>query len=255
MSDAEMIPEALLIAHHSGDPAALADAALTARIAADPAAQAILADWRRQDAAMAALYGPVADEPVPDRLLAVLRGVAAPPHRTGGVLQIAALAALLIVGAAGGWAIARLSPAADAPRQLAETAQRTHATYVVEAAHPVEVTADDGTHLQAWLSKRLGHALTPPDFTPYGFRLMGGRVVPSDTGAAALLMYDDDQGRRITLFVEPGRGTADSAFQFTQGDHARTYSWDDEGISCAVTGDIPRDTLHAIALAAYGQLT
>lgn len=88
-------------------------AALGARIRTDPAAQAMLADWDRQDAALAAFFGPVAVEPLPAPMRAALAHAAAedavtaprPGHR---FLWMAAALVLLALGAAGGWGAARL---------------------------------------------------------------------------------------------------------------------------------------------------
>ncbi|HEX9858420.1 MAG TPA: anti-sigma factor, partial [Paracoccaceae bacterium] len=154
----------------------------------------------------------------------------------------------------GGWALARLSQPAMMQASLADTALRAHATYVVEVVHPVEVQAEEAAHLTGWLSKRLGRPLAPPDFSTQGFRLMGGRVVPSGAGPAALLMYEDDLGRRVTLFAAPGKAGGDTAFQFAQSDKAQSFTWVDGALSYAVSGDIPREVLRALALSAYDQL-
>ena len=221
----------------------------------DPDLRQRLAHWDQQDAAIRALYDPLADEPIPARHQAVLASAEPVRPRVPVVYpRIAAALALLAAGAAAGWfAASQLGPGAARP-ELAAEALRAYATYVVEVAHPVEVAASDEAHLVTWLSKRLGHPITPPDFASYGFRLLGGRVVPDTNGTAALMMYEDDLGRRITLYVAPSKNGAETAFRFAEGDGAQGFWWLDEGIGCALVGDLPRDTLRAIAVAAYDQL-
>ena len=63
-------------------------------------------------------------------------------------------------------------------------------TFSVEARHPAEVLAEEGGHLVQWHSTRLQRPLTAPDLTARGFRLMGGRVLPTANAPAAQLMYD-----------------------------------------------------------------
>jgi len=104
------------------------------------------------------------------------------------------------------------------------------------------------------LPKRLGHPIKAPDFAASGFRLMGGRLLPSDTGPAALFMYDDDLGRRVTLYVAPGAKGGETAFRFLESGTTQSFYWVDGDLSCAVTGDIPRDVLRQIAVEAYDQL-
>lgn len=252
MNDTGPVTETDLVRHYHSAPGARVDAALAARVAADPAAAALLADWARQDAALQAALDPVLQAPVPDRLKAVLRD--ARPSLRPRLLYGAGLAAMLVIGAAGGITFSRLSRGDPQEMLLSDAALRTFAIYSVEAVHPVEVGADEVAHLTTWLSKRLGHPLVPPDFSALGFRLMGGRVVPFDAGPSALLMYEDDRGRRITLQAAPGRAGGDAAFRFSESDLAQSFTWVDGDISYAVTGDIPRDTLRAIAVAAYDQL-
>lgn len=232
------------------------DAALAARIAADPAAQATLAAWAAQDAALGALYQPVAAEPVPARLTDILRRAeAAPPTRgLGWLWQTAAALAVLAVGAGAGWVARDATQAAPQLASLQMDAVRAHDTFVAEVRHPVEVPASDSEHLNTWMSKRMGRDMQPPDFAASGFTLLGGRIVPSAQGPAAFYMYEDAQGQRVTLYLLP-RGNGDStAFQFAQDGATQTVFWMDEGLSCAVVGDIPRDVLNTIATAAYDQL-
>src|SRR3546814_993478 len=42
-----------------------------------------------------------------------------------------------------------------------------------------------------------------PDLQSYGFTLLGGRMLATPDGAAAMLMYQDDDGSRISFYVRP----------------------------------------------------
>ncbi|MCB1351009.1 MAG: anti-sigma factor [Maritimibacter sp.] len=244
-----MIDENKLLALHHGELAPVEAQALERALANDSEAQALLEEWRAQDAALGALLAPVADGPVPSRLAQAVE-----PHGPGRLLQAAVLAGVLVLGAAGGWTAARLTPGlADAP-DLAATAIAAHETYVVEVVHPVEVTADETEHLVGWIAKRLGHKISPPDFATQGFRLMGGRILPGDGATAALFMYENDFGRRISLYVLPTPDGSETAFRLAEKDGMQSFWWIDEGLSCAIVGDVPRETLRAIALDAYHQL-
>ena len=254
MSDGIPINDEELLRLRHGSSEAQARLAVLARN--DPAIRQKLADWDHQDAAMHALYGPLGEEPIPARHRRILAAAETVSRRMPPLAyaRVAAAIALLAVGAAGGWLAAlHLGPGAARP-ELAAEALRAYSTYVVEVAHPVEVPASDEAHLVTWLSKRLGHAITPPDFAAYGFHLLGGRVVPDSNGTAALMMYEDDLGRRITLYVAPSKNGAETAFRFAASDGAQGFWWVDEGIGCALVGDLPRETLRAIAVAAYDQL-
>lgn len=219
-------------------------------------AAATWAEWDRQDAALAALYGPVAVEPVPERHRRLITTAARRPPRSARLAvalpRLAAALALVALGATGGWLAAQRGGAGQPT--LAAEALRAHDTFVVEVKHPVEVPASDEAHLVGWLSKRVGAPIHPPDLAAQGFALIGGRVLPEARGAAAQLMYEDATGRRLTLYVtrEPGRD--ETAFRALGGGTTQGFWWIDGGLGCALIGDLPRDRLRALAVVAYDQL-
>ena len=121
---------------------------------------------------------------------------------------------------------------------------------MVEVAHPVEVASAQQAHLLQWLSRRLGKPLVAPDLTPYGYTLMGGRLLPGDGSAAAQLMYDDASGKRLTLYVRAAEGS-ETAFRFQREGDAATFAWIDRGFGFAVTAPVAREELMPIAEAVY----
>ncbi|HSS83594.1 MAG TPA: anti-sigma factor, partial [Reyranella sp.] len=173
---------------------------------------------------------------------------------------IAAAVAIFVVGGSAGWFANGLRPAqpvltAQAPTTaIAQGAAAAYRTFVVEVAHPVEVGVAQETHLLQWLSKRLGHKLEAPDLAPFGYRLMGGRLLPGGSGAAAQLMYEDTAGKRLTLYVRAADGT-ETAFRFQQDGDAATFAWIDQGFGFAVTATASREELLPIAEAVYKGLT
>ncbi len=129
----------------------------------------------------------------------------------------AAAVLCLALGGAGGWvghALHGVPAVAVAEAPATQDAVAAFRTFVVEAVHPVEVRADEKPHLVTWLSKRLGHAVAAPDLSAQGFRLMGGRLLPAGTEPAAMLMYDDDRGTRLTLYSRVGDGDGRTLFRF-----------------------------------------
>ncbi|MCX7890645.1 MAG: hypothetical protein N2422_13125, partial [Rhodobacteraceae bacterium] len=220
--------EALLRLRHGGAGAAEALAALAR---GDPGVAARLAEWDRQDAALAALYAPVGEEPVPERLKAAL--AAAPAARPGlpPRLRIAAAAALLALGAAGGWLAAGLAPGGGDAMPFAAAALQAHATFAADVARPVEVAAAD-PGLAHWLSARIGHAIRLPDLGAEGFALLGGRVVPGAAGPAALVMYENAAGIRLSLVVGAAPQAGERPWSVTSAGGVTGVTWMDGGIVC-----------------------
>lgn len=232
--------------------------ALRAQLVATPELAAEVAAQAADLAALRTALAPKAEEPVPARLsLAMLDARSAwQPGR------IAAAAVLFALGIGLGWGGARLSSAPPVPVQIADgeaflgsEARIAHAVYAVEVAHPVEVGADQSNHLMTWLSKRLGRPLTAPDLSGQGFDLVGGRLLPAETGPAAQLMYEDATGLRLTLYITAMPGN-ESAFRFSRGaDGVSSLVWLDGGYGCAVSAPMERARLWPLAEAAYRALS
>lgn len=229
-------------------------ARLRALAETDAGLAALMADWDRQDAAIRALYAPVAEEPLPDRMRAMIAAARqAPTRRALPLWRMAASVALLAFGFAAGWGGARFTQS-PASQTLASAAMAGFATYAVETRHPVEVAADDEAHLVQWLSNRLGTPFRPPDLSSGGFRLIGGRLLPGATSPAALLMYEDDLGRRLALYLTRSDGV-ESDLAFAEEPGRQAFWWVEGNLACALVGDLPKETLRRLAIAAYHDLT
>lgn len=224
-------------------------------IAAHPETAERIAAWRQQNETLKALYDHVAAEPVPPRLDP--HGIA---HRRtrpfAGQLRAAAAAlVLLVAGAGAGWyGRSVLVQPKTITVSLVSEATTAHALYSGEVVHPVEVGANQRDHLVTWLSKRLDRTLVAPDLSAQGFTLMGGRLLPTNTGPAAQFMYQDKTGHRVTLYIVPANGKKDSPLWSATKDGLEAIYWWHKSIDCAVVGDQPSDTLKTVAKAAYAQL-
>ena len=233
-------------------------AAYDAWLDANPEMKARSARFTADRTALRAAFAGVLDEPVPVRLRKVVFGetpVKAAASRSRWWLAAAA-AVLVVAGGFGGYlaGIDRIGQENPAEDQLAEQAIAAHVVFAAEKRHAVEVPASDKDHLQTWLSNRVGLKLVAPDLTANGFQLVGGRLLPAGESKAAMLLYEDDKGERISLFV-----TAQSA-QNAKGTYASAQDgpqavyWLDKGYGCAVVGSLPSEQLAVVAKSAYGQL-
>lgn len=187
------------------------------------------------------------EEPIParlrfDALLAKRRS-----RMTGHLARTATVLLVAGLSAAGGWAGHGWTDRGSQLRVATASAIAAYATFTVEVRHPVEVRADEGAHLVQWISNRLERPITPPDLSPLGWRLMGGRVLPTAHAPAAQLMYDDDRGTRLTVYVQP-MGIDGEEFRYTEYGDVRTIVWAERRLALAVTGKVSRDALMAVAM-------
>ncbi|HLX79375.1 MAG TPA: anti-sigma factor [Burkholderiales bacterium] len=199
------------------------------------------------------LYDPVLEEPVPQRLHA--------PRRRWRVPAMAAAWAIvgLCAGIFAGWQLhasrASIASQSEVPA-FVKRAAIAHATYSPEVRHPVEVGADQEQHLVAWLSKRLGAQVHAPKLEAVGYSLMGGRLLPGDNGPVAHFMYQNAQGRRITLYVRTEAAeNRETAFRFAAEGNVKVFYWIDRKLGYALSStDLSKEDLLAVADAVYRQL-
>ena len=222
---------------------------LEAHLAQDAQAAARVRAWRQQNEALRALYNPLLNEPLPQRLLAVRAPRALWPY-----YALAAGAMGLSFGL--GWLARayqgeRAVEAAALPRRAAVA----YAVYAPEVRHPVEVGAEQRDHLVKWLSKRLGHELRVPVLTQQGFELVGGRLLPGGSGPVAQFMYQDARGQRITLYVSRRDAEPrETAFRFSQEDKIGVFYWIDGELGYALSAEMDRARLLSVATVVYRQL-
>ncbi len=254
MSEDAPITEAELQAHADGRLSPARAAVVEAWLAGRPEHAERLQDYRQLSEELRALYEPVLSEPIPEGLLVPRK------HRRWPVaFRAAAWIGLgLAVGAVAGWQLhdQRVPSAADAGSVMARRAALAHATYSPEVRHPVEVGADQEAHLVAWLSKRLGASVRAPKLENVGYSLVGGRLLPGETGPVAQFMYQCNAGTRVTLYVRTeAASNSESAFRYAKEGNVRVFYWADRKLGYALsTSDISKDDLLKVSNAVYQQL-
>ena len=239
--------------------------------------------YRAQKLELRALFDPVLDEAVPQRVLR-----AAQPHIPWYARRLVAGLAIGIISGALGWGLRGGMPFESGPAALAQKsanamtlasaagfAQRAavaHAVYSPDQRRPVEVDAAHEEQLVGWLSKRMGVPMKPPHLDAVGYVLEGGRLLPGGQGPVAQFMYRNiernDDGGKLTLYVsneivdaggtKPGDGgkarNADTAFRFMQQGQVNVFYWIDGPFGYAISADADRSTLARVSDEVYRQL-
>lgn len=265
---------------------AAARAAVQARAAADQAARETLEAWQAQRDALRELHRPLLDEPIPETLLAAAQHSARALRQREGWWRWGGMAASVMLAFALGWVAhggwPRLGDDAQtiaasqhqAGREFVRQAALAHAVYAPELRHPVEVAATQQEHLVQWLSKRLAKPLKVPSLAAQGYSLVGGRLLPGDSGARAQFMFENTAGVRVTLYLgavdvrdttgavaanarpasPPSPSSQDTAFRYSSEGPVPGFYWVDQGFGYAMSGPLSRDELMKLAELVYQQL-
>ncbi|MEN0107578.1 MAG: anti-sigma factor, partial [Pseudomonas sp.] len=56
---------------------------------------------------------------------------------------------------------------------------------------------------QGWLDQHFARADRIPDLAAAGFKPVGGRMISTEQGAAAMLVYQSEDGRKVSFYIRP----------------------------------------------------
>ncbi len=238
--------------------------------------------YRAQKRELRALFDPVLDEALPQRVLDAAR-----PRTPWYLQRMAASVAIALISGAAGWglrggvsagspstALSQQGPASitmTSATGFAHRAAVAHAVYSPEQRRPVEVDAAHEDQLIAWLSKRMGAPMKPPHLQAVGYTLEGGRLLPGGQGPVAQFMYRDEAGSRLTLYVSnevndlavpagtvtsttSGKNT-ETAFRFAREGKVNVFYWVEGPFGYAISADADRAALARVSGEVYRQLT
>lgn len=156
--------------------------------------------WRSEAQQLRAVLGGFADmagAPALDPALVRARW----RHRVRARLGMAAaLMIVLGVGGAVGWLARGAASPASPPMADAVEAYRMFAS-VPHA--PLDVTQQHAGEVQAWLDTRFPDAPALPNLSEAGYRVVGGRLLATASGPAAIVLYDDPHGNAISFYIRP----------------------------------------------------
>ena len=210
-----------------------------------------VAAFQAQREALRAAFAARETDPLPPTL-DLSRIVAARVRRRRPPWLLAASVALALAGGSGaGWVLHTPRPpdrttlAVDLLKQEALT---SHRVYADDSRHPVEMSAADQPRLGQWLSDRLRREVVPANLSALGFDLIGGRLLATEHGgAAALLMYQDARGDRLSLLLRPmARDLRAPRSDVSQGP-LKGSAWIDNGLGYAVVAALPNSELDRVA--------
>lgn len=160
-----------------------------------------------------------------------------------------ALAAVLVltlgVGGLTGWQLrgdgapTRAPPMADAMQAYRLFAMNRHA--------PMDVVQHRPGELKSWLDRYFPDAAPLPNLAASGFQPVGGRLLATDSGPAAMVLYKNPQGSAISFYI---RSPAPQAGMLPRGQRREgqlaTAYWSGHGYNYALVGRADPSDLHVM---------
>jgi anti-sigma factor RsiW len=97
------------------------------------------------------------------------------------------------------------------------------------------------------VSNRLKQPVTLPDLTGSGYRLMGGRLIATSHGPAAMFMYDDDRGNRLVVLTRPMISEQSAPMAPHSRGDVSGFAWADGGMGYSLMAQAAAEALKPIA--------
>lgn len=216
-------------------------------LAENPDEERRVASYQRQRELLRAAFQDIVHEPIPERLsLTRFRNWAHPLWRVAAVLLWISFGGIL------GW-LARSEyapspPAPTAEMDLVQRARMAHVIYTAENRRAVEVPASQEQAMITWLSKRMNAAVRVPNLSEFGFEALGGRLLPGSHGPACQIMYQNADGKRLTIYLARADGKP-RPLRFGDDDVVHVVFWSDGTLAFAVSGELNNELLARIAAA------
>ena len=118
--------------------------------------------------------------------------------------HLASAAALLIavsVGGFSGWQ-AREIPLRSAAQPRGD-AMQAYRLFAQKEMLPADYKVDGDGNMQGWLDRYFTQANRLPDLSDAGFKPVSGRLLSTEQGPAAMVVYEDPRGQKISFYVRP----------------------------------------------------
>lgn len=114
--------------------------------------------------------------------------------------RAASLVLALGIGALAGWHGRAMQTPTPAPMGDALEAYRLFAQ---QGMMPADMTAEDRQTLQQWLDQRFARAQRLPNLDTAGLRPVAARLLNTEQGAAAMVLYEGADGEKVSFYIRP----------------------------------------------------
>ncbi|MBD9589331.1 anti-sigma factor [Pseudomonas sp. PDM03] len=118
--------------------------------------------------------------------------------------HLASAAVLLIavsIGGFSGWK-AREMTLLSAAAPMAD-AMQAYRLFAQQGMLPADYKVSDDGDMQGWLDRYFTQAHRLPDLSGAGFKPVSGRLLSTEQGPAAMVVYEDRSGHKVSFYVRP----------------------------------------------------
>ncbi|BAO63394.1 transmembrane regulator PrtR [Pseudomonas protegens Cab57] len=119
--------------------------------------------------------------------------------------RLASAAVLLVavgVGGLSGWQARELTLAGSSVLPMTDALQ-AYRLFAEQGMLPADFKVQGNQSMQAWLDRYFTQASPLPDLQGAGFMAVSGRLLSTEQGPAAMVLYEDRAGRKVSFYIRP----------------------------------------------------
>ncbi|RVD74991.1 anti-sigma factor family protein [Pseudomonas koreensis] len=119
--------------------------------------------------------------------------------------RLASAAVLLIavgIGGFSGWQAREMTLVRSSVLPMTDALQ-AYRLIAQQGILPADYKVDTDGDMQRWLDRYFTQASRLPDLKSAGFEPVSGRLLSTDEGPAAMVMYEDRSGHKVSFYVRP----------------------------------------------------
>lgn len=237
-----------------------ASAVVASCIAADPDLATRAAAYKAQIEGLHALYDPVLDEPIPQRLAATLQNWQ-PPRRARSARHRLALAASFLLcailsGSAGWWTNEALQSSSDLLEPFVQQAILVHRLSKTEAPQEANLIGDvigekDEVFPVDYLAAPFDAPLRATTLRGTSFRPVALKTISGANEPAMQFLYKDDKDNIVTLYVRPTKSGMHVPFRSLKKDGYSALFWLDGPLVYVLVSQIDEPNMLTLARKVY----
>lgn len=217
-------------------------AEVAAYLAKHPQKAAEIEALRYQDDTLRSLGAEILEEPVPERLTAVLRsagGERAAPHGTRSSRLMQSAAALLIFALGGvlGWAVhSQMQRSPSEIDLVLSDASFAFSSFANDEAKFFNFGPEQDAELAVYSERVFKRSITRPNLTELGLMYQGARILPNARRLVGYFLFQDDEGTRVSITVWPSTLPPNRNVITSRMNDVQTRFWLEDNLGFAVMG-------------------
>ncbi|OMP95605.1 anti-sigma factor family protein [Raoultella terrigena] len=169
-------------------------------------------------------------------------------------IQRLALAFSLVLalgaGSLGGWQLKEHVQSPTLPMEDAVQAYKLFGDLPQLAS--MDIRTSEPPMLENWLRRYFISGTLPPNLERYGFKLIGARLMASEQGASALVLYETAGGKRIAWYIRHQAVHLSKGAR--QSDGLVAQYWSDSHYNYAMVSPVDGDNLPALRAAIRSEM-